>query len=120
MGQRLENRQKHKKNQSAPCRYRQAAANSVQAPSLHRITSYNVCYTKLLRSRVSTETVGESASHKFAYSEDSDVVTITDAYQNTIIHHYDEEKRLIQVGHANGSSEFYDYDDDFNRTFYIV
>ncbi|QTA83454.1 YD repeat-containing protein, DUF4382 [Desulfonema limicola] len=66
---------------------------------------------------VSDQIVGENEKYSFEF-EDS-VTKITDAYGSTTVHHYDNDKRLIQMDYPDGNSEFYDYNDDFNRTYYM-
>jgi RHS repeat-associated protein len=66
--------------------------------------------------RVSEQIVGESESYSFSY-EDGET-TVTDAYDNAHVHHYDDDLRLIRMEYPDGSSERYEYDEDQNRTGY--
>ncbi|QTA87442.1 YD repeat-containing protein [Desulfonema magnum] len=64
------------------------------------------------------QTEGETEKRTLEYNEDISLVTITDAYNNKTVHHYDDKGRLVQLDYPDGSTELYDYDDDYNRTYY--
>lgn len=66
--------------------------------------------------RVVEQWVGEREYRSFEYQEDQTI--ITDAFDNVKVNHYDQLHRLVQVDYADGTSEFFEYDADFNRTFY--
>ncbi|XCN73322.1 MAG: RHS repeat-associated core domain-containing protein [Candidatus Electrothrix aestuarii] len=66
--------------------------------------------------RVTEQIVGESESYSFSYEDGQ--TTVTDAYGNSHVHHYDDDLRLIRMDYPDGSSEQYQYDADQNRTGY--
>ncbi|CAK8715668.1 RHS and YD repeat-containing protein [Candidatus Electronema halotolerans] len=66
--------------------------------------------------RVSSQIVGESAEQSFSYENGK--TTVTDAYGNAEVHHYDADLRLIRLEHRDGTVEQFEYDNDLNRTGY--
>jgi RHS repeat-associated protein len=66
--------------------------------------------------RVTEQIVGESEQYSFSYEDGK--TTVTDAYGNAHVHHYDDDLRLIRMEYPDGSSEQYEYDEDQNRTGY--
>jgi RHS repeat-associated protein len=66
--------------------------------------------------RVKKQIVGETETYTFDYSADGSLTTLTDNY-HTIKHHYDDEGRLIQSEDSLTGSEYYGYDDHFNRNY---
>ncbi len=66
--------------------------------------------------RAVEQIVGENEKHSFEYGDN--ITTVTDAYGNKRVHQYDDQNRLVQLDHPNGYSEVFDYDDDFNKTYY--
>lgn len=69
------------------------------------------------RSRVQEQSVGENETRLFVYDDDANTVSITDVFSNTTVHHYDENRLLIMVTHANGTTGTFDYDDDANQDY---
>ncbi|MCI5143974.1 MAG: RHS repeat protein, partial [Candidatus Electrothrix sp. AR3] len=63
--------------------------------------------------RVSKQIVGESEQYSFSYEDGR--TTVTDAYGNAHIHHYDDDLRLIRMEYPDGTEEQYQYDSDQNR-----
>jgi RHS repeat-associated protein len=66
--------------------------------------------------RVTEQIVGESEQYSFSYEDGK--TTVTDAYGNAHVHHYDDDLRLIRMEYPDGSEERYQYDTDQNRTEY--
>lgn len=66
--------------------------------------------------RVSEQIVGESESYGFHYEDGQ--TTVMDAYGNAHVHHYDGDLRLIRLKYPDGNSEYFEYDEDQNRTGY--
>jgi RHS repeat-associated protein len=66
--------------------------------------------------RVTEQIVGET--EKYTFDFDDKTTTVTNAYGNKNVHHYDDKMRLFQIDHPNGYSEYFAYDDDFNRIYY--
>ncbi|RWX47115.1 RHS repeat-associated core domain-containing protein [Candidatus Electrothrix aarhusensis] len=66
--------------------------------------------------RVTQQIVKESESYSFSYEEGK--TTVTDAYGNAHVHHYDDDLRLVRMEYPDGTEERYEYDEDQNRTGY--
>lgn len=57
--------------------------------------------------RVTEQIVGESESYSFSYEDGK--TTVTDAYGNAHVHHYDDDLCLIRMEYPDGNEERYHY-----------
>ena len=77
--------------------------------SIVRITSYNVCYTKLLRDskgRLTSNRYADGYSQTYTYDEEKRTVTLKEGTGLTTTYHYDDQLRLIKIADSKGSYNF--------------